>query len=91
MPDSYHWIEHTTSESAAQGITGAWLARLGFLLFGLAVTWLAVIMNPVWARGAVWMHTAFGIFMLATAAFSVRSWLEGVAFNPVEDGLHFPA
>jgi hypothetical protein len=34
------------------------------------------------------MHAAFGIFMVATAAFSVRPWLEGVAFDFVEDGLH---
>ncbi len=27
MPESYSWVSHTTSESAAQGV-GAWLARL---------------------------------------------------------------
>ncbi|HET9901772.1 MAG TPA: hypothetical protein VFR46_12025 [Actinomycetes bacterium] len=41
MPDDYSWIGHTTSESAAQGVSGAWLARLGFLLFGLSAIWLA--------------------------------------------------
>jgi hypothetical protein len=88
MPDSYHWIEHTTSHSAAQGLQGAWLARLGFLSFGLAVIWLAAIRKQSWPRMALWMHTTFGVFMLATAAFSVRPWIEAHPFDPVEDGLH---
>jgi hypothetical protein len=37
MPESYSWVVHTTSESAAQGVNGAWLARLGFVAFGFAV------------------------------------------------------
>lgn len=88
MPESYHWIEHTTSESAAQGVQGAWLARLGFLLLGLAVIWLAVVRKLVWAHSAVWMHVAFGVLLLATAAFSVRPWIEDLPFDPLEDGLH---
>jgi hypothetical protein len=88
MPESYHWVKHTTSESAAQGVQGAWLARMGFLLLGLAVIWLAVILKPVWPRSAVWMHVSFGVFMLATAAFSTRAWMDGVAYDPVEDALH---
>lgn len=35
MPASYSWISDSTSESGAQGIEGAWLANLGFMLFGL--------------------------------------------------------
>jgi len=37
MPASYSWISDTTSQSAAQGLSGAWLARLGFVLLGLSV------------------------------------------------------
>jgi hypothetical protein len=88
MPESYDWIQHTTSESAAQGLQGAWLARLGFLSFGLAVIWLAVIRKQGWPRASFWMHTAFGVFMFVTAAFSVRPWIEAHPFDPVEDGLH---
>jgi hypothetical protein len=32
MPDSYSVLGHSVSESAAQGVDGAWLARLAFLL-----------------------------------------------------------
>ena len=88
MPESYSWLSNTTSESAAQGVEGAWLARLGFLEFGLAVLWLATSMRAVWARGAKWLHAAFGIFMLATAAFSHKPWLANVPFDHVEDFLH---
>ncbi len=31
MPAGYDWVAHTTSESAAQGVAGAWVARLGFV------------------------------------------------------------
>jgi len=88
MPPGYSWLTHTTSESAAQALEGAWLARLGFILFGLAVIWLASFKSPVWARAAVWFHLAFGVCMVGTAAFSHHPWLAGVPFDPVEDILH---
>ncbi len=88
MPGGYSWLIHTTSESAAQGLAGAWLARLGFLLFGLAVLWLASASDHTWSRAAVWMHIGFGVMMVATAAFSHRPFLPGVPFDPVEDWLH---
>jgi hypothetical protein len=34
------------------------------------------------------MHASFGVLMLGSAVFSVRPGLKGVAFDPVEDGLH---
>jgi hypothetical protein len=88
MPEGYSWLTHTTSESAAQGLEGAWLARLGFLLFGFAVVWLAGAVSRTWARAATWMHLAFGVLLISTAAFSHRPFLPGVHFDPVEDWLH---
>lgn len=88
MPAGYDWVRHTTSESAAQGLAGAWVARLGFVAFGLAVLWLAAGAARSWGRGVVWMHTAFGVCMVGTAAFSHMPWWEGAAFDPVEDLLH---
>ncbi len=88
MPPTYSWIANGTSESAAQGVMHAWVARLGFLAFGLGVCWLAGALKRVWARAALWLHAAFGVLMIATAAFSHRPWAPDVQFDPVEDTLH---
>jgi hypothetical protein len=88
MPDGYSWLRHTTSESAAQGVRGAWLARLGFLIFGLAVIGIANQQQGKWTTAVRWLHGAFGVLMVATAAFSTRSWLPDSPYDPVEDALH---
>jgi hypothetical protein len=88
MPASYSWLSHTTSESAAQGIFDAWIARLGFLVFGLAVFWISDCLRGQWSIPVRLMHMAFGVFIVATAALSTRSWLPDAPFDPVEDALH---
>ena len=88
MSAGYDWVRHTTSESAAQGLAGACVARLGFVAFGLAVLWMAAGAARSWGRGAVWMHAAFGVCIVGTAAFSHMPWWEGAVFDPVEDLLH---
>lgn len=88
MPASYSWVAHTTSESAAQGVDGAWVARLGLALFGLAVCWLAAGARRRWGPGQAALHAAFGVLMLAAAAFSARAWWPGAPFDATEDLLH---
>lgn len=88
MPDSYSWLQHTTSESGAQGIDGAWLARLGFLLFGLAILGQTAVLHTTWPLPVQLLLGAFGVFMTAVAAFSARAWLPNWPFDPVEDWLH---
>ncbi|MBK6309323.1 MAG: DUF998 domain-containing protein [Candidatus Microthrix sp.] len=88
LPASYSWVEHTTSEAGAQGVDGAWLARAGFVLFGLAVLWIASRRRCAWGRLATGLHVTFGVSMIAVAAFSLRSWLPGATFDPTEDELH---
>lgn len=88
MPDSYNWWQHTTSESGAQGIAGAWLARLGFLLFGLAVLGQTAVLHTIWPRPVQLLLGAFGVFMTAVAAFSTRPWLPTLPYDPVENWLH---
>ena len=88
MPESYSLLLHGTSESGAQGVEGAWMARLGFLLFGLAALWLAGVARPRWGRWASLAHGWFGVWMIAVAAFSTRSWVAGASFDPTEDLLH---
>lgn len=88
MPDSYTWVSHTTSESAAQGLSGAWLARLGFLMFGLAVVWLTAVSGYRWGGWARLFHGMFGVLMTATAAFSHSPFEPGIVFDRTEDLLH---
>ena len=88
MPASYDWLRHTTSESGAQGITGAWLARLGFLLFGLAILWQTAVLHKIWPMPVRFFLGAFGVFLTAVAAFSARPWLPNLPYDPVEDWLH---
>lgn len=91
MPEGYSWIAHTTSESAAQGVAAAWIPRLGFLLFGLGVLWIATERGSVWGRWAATFHAGFGVFMITTAVFSTRSWDVAVAHNSIEDAVHSAA
>lgn len=88
LPDDYDWFEHTTSEAGAQGVDGAWVARLGFVLLGLAVLAISTRAAPRWGSRATAFHRAFGLGMIAVAAFSARSWADGAAHDPTEDLLH---
>jgi hypothetical protein len=88
MPAGYSWIRHVISESAAQAQTGAWLARTGFLLWGMAVLWLTVLSRRRWGPIGAFFLGAFGIFMTGTAAYSHKPWQEGVPFDAFEDLLH---
>ncbi len=88
LDESYAWVEHTTSESAAQGVDGAWVGRAGFVLFGLGVLALAGVASPWWRQPGTGLLGAFAVFMIAVAAFSIRSWRPGASFDPTEDLLH---
>jgi hypothetical protein len=88
VPPDYSWISQTTSQAAAQTVPGAWLSRLGFLLFGLAVVVLATGAARRWGAWGVALHGAFGGLMAAAAAFSHQPWQPGRDFDRTEDLLH---
>jgi hypothetical protein len=88
LPAGYSWVSHTTSESAAQGVHGAWVARLGFVLFGLSVILLATVNRRPWGPWATGLHAAFGALMTAAAAFSHRPWQPRFEYDRTEDLLH---
>jgi hypothetical protein len=87
MPDSYSWVEHTTSESAAQGVPGAWVARAGFVAFGVGVAAITWRSRRVWNPLTVIAHAGFAVCMVGAAVFSTRSWLD-VPFDETQDALH---
>jgi hypothetical protein len=88
LPAAYSWVAHTTSESAGQGVAGAWLARSGFVLLGVCVLVLARTAGPRWGSPATWLHSTFGGLMIAAAVFSARPWDPTAPFDRVEDLLH---
>lgn len=88
MPRGYSWLSHAISESAAQGLNDAWIARLGMFSFGLAVLWLALFRKQIWYVGVYGMQLAFAVFMLGASTFSHRPWIVGVPWDPREDFLH---
>ncbi len=88
MPDSYSWVKYGTSESGAQGIEGAWVARTGFLLFGLGVIWTAELRHRDWGPAGTFFHGVFGVSMVAVAAFSTRPWDSSAPYVATEDLLH---
>jgi hypothetical protein len=87
LPEGYSVVAHTTSEAAAQTTDGAWLARTGLFLFGLAVFWLSISRRS-WALSARVLHGAFGVLMIAAAVYSHRPVLGGGDYDAVEDMLH---
>jgi hypothetical protein len=88
MPESYSWYAHTTSESAAQGVPWAWVARSGFFVFGLAVLGVAVRARRRWPPVGTAAHATFGLLMCLAGAFSSRSWEVAAVYDSVEDVLH---
>lgn len=88
MPDDYSIVSNVISESAGQRVEGAWIARLGFICFGLGVMWLSISRRSQWAAGAYWCHMAFGVLMISTAAFSHKPWLDNIPYDEIEDLLH---
>ncbi len=88
MPDAYSWRAHSISESAAQGLQRAWIARLAFICFGSAVLVLSLAMRRTWPAATYWMHLAFAACMIGTAAFSHKPWIAGIPYDEFEDFLH---
>jgi hypothetical protein len=88
MPDSYSWVAHTTSESAAQGIEGAWLARAGLFTFGAGVILIVLVARDRWGGVGAVLHASFGVLMLAAGAFAARPWDRELAYSPFEDLVH---
>ena len=70
------------------GLSGAWLGRLGFLLFGLSVLLIADVCRRRWGPWGTGLHAAFGALMTAAAAFSHRPWPAEQTFDRTEDLLH---
>lgn len=88
LPPSYSWVLLGTSEAAAQGVDGAWVARAGFVLLGLAVLGVCVLRHRCWRWLATGLHGCFGVGMVLVAVYSHAPWEAGVPYVELEDRLH---
>lgn len=88
LPESYSWMELGTSEAAAQGVAGAWVARTGFVLLGLAALGVCVLRHRAWGPLATGLHACFAGGMVLVAVFSHAPWEAGVPYVELEDRLH---
>jgi hypothetical protein len=88
MPAGYSWVANSISESGAQGVTGAWATRVGFLLLGLGVILLSTSKDMSWRSPARVLLGIYGFLMLCVAAFST-SWFDTtIPSNATESMLH---
>lgn len=83
---SYDWMQHTLSQAGGQGVSGAWLTRAGFILFGLAVA--ACMSCARWRSLTTAFFGWFALSMVGVAAFSLESWDETLAYDRTESWLH---
>lgn len=88
LPETFSAIANTTSESAAQGVEWAWIARIGLATFGLSV--LGFTRLPGMTENPIrrWCFDAFGSLLILSAIASTRSWIPGAVFDPSEDWVH---
>jgi hypothetical protein len=91
MPADYSWVTRSISESAAQGIDGAWVARAGFLLMGLGTVLTALASADRWRTPGAVLLGLYGVLMMSAAALSTQSWRPDAAYNALESTLHSTA
>jgi hypothetical protein len=91
MPEDYSWVTRSISESAAQGIDGAWVARTGFLLMGLGTLLTALASADRWRTPGSVLLGLYGVLMMSAAALSTRSWRPDAAHSALESTLHSTA
>jgi hypothetical protein len=87
VPDTYDLVEHTVQESAGQGVPGAWVARAGLVLLGLAVLVESARSGEAWGAWGRGAHGVYGVGTVSLAVVSHRPWYSS-RWDPVEDSLH---
>ena len=83
----YDWRRHSISESAAQGVRLAWVARAGLFLLG----WAACARAPGAPGLALGMQVGlftFGVAMMCSAIWSKRPWSDAMVFDARVDRRH---
>lgn len=87
MPDSYSWLEHTISESGAQGLDYAWLVTVGVLLTSSSVFILSVAAGEGWNRRVKAAFLFYAVALVGSAFLQEAPW-EEIPHNETEAYLH---
>lgn len=90
MPDGYSWIANTISESGAQGIDRAWVARAGVATAGVAVMMLVLAAGDLLPATSRLAFFLYALALFAAVAFPEKPWFEGSEGNLTAD-LHTAA
>lgn len=87
MPEPYSLVKQAISDTAAQGVVHAWVARLGFVLSALAILLLAGSRARSWGLWGRSAHRVYAILVVGLAAFSQKPWT-GSSFDEFENLAH---
>ena len=87
MPRGFDWRRHTVSDSAAQDLPHAWLARAGLALLGIASVQLAIDAAHLGSAARLGL-ALFGVGMISSGAWSRRPWQHTASFDQRADRIH---
>jgi len=87
VSDSYSIIEHTLSESGAQGIEGAWVFRTGVALAALSVLVMSLSAQQTWTSAAIRWLRMYAVALLMLTMFP-EAPLDGGAHDETVAMLH---
>jgi hypothetical protein len=80
----YSWVQHSVSELAAQNTDNAWVMRIGLISLGLGTIWGYFTER---AKYNVFF-LAFGVFIVFSAVFPHKPFVEGRQFSEWLDFAH---
>lgn len=87
VAQGYDWRKHSISQSAAQGVRHAWVARAGLFLLGPGAGTQSLA-APDLAIGARVGLGVFGLAMACSALWSTRPWSGTATFDERQDRRH---
>lgn len=88
LHDGYSVLRNSISESAAQNVPTAWIARTALFASGVGVVAVVILKSSTWSRTTNFAFTAFGTLWIVSSLFSTKSWIVGTPFNAVENAIH---
>jgi hypothetical membrane protein len=87
ISDAYSIIEHTLSESGAQGVEGAWVFRTGVDLAASSVLVMTFSPRQTWTAAARWWLRIYAVALLMLTMFP-EAPLDGSAHDETVAMLH---